>query len=168
MIKGTTIVLYQSTGENIVVIENYIGKDLIETKTSLILKGITVREEKKDVSDVTLYRDKENVIIDQSVEAGTELKEGDEIVLYIPNIYDVYPDFVGEKWSEADIRAFADEYEIVLEIEYKETDTQEPDIVIYQSRSPESRIVKGVTLKVEITKEKASLDPDTENTEGEE
>ncbi|HHT38312.1 MAG TPA: Stk1 family PASTA domain-containing Ser/Thr kinase [Mollicutes bacterium] len=166
--KGTTIVLYQSTGENIVVIENYIGKDLIETKTSLILKGITVREEKKDVSDVTLYRDKENVIIDQSVEAGTELKEGDEIVLYIPNIYDVYPDFVGEKWSEADIRAFADEYEIVLEIEYKETDTQEPDIVIYQSRSPESRIVKGVTLKVEITKEKASLDPDTENTEGEE
>lgn len=165
--KGTTIILYQSTGENTIIIENYIGKDFIEIKTSLILKGITVRQEKKDVDDVTLYRDKESIIIDQSVEPKTVLKEGDEIILYVPNIYDVYPNFVEEKWSEADVRAFALEYEINIDVEYKDTNDKEPDIVIYQSRAPESPIVKGVTLKVEITREIIEEEPNQDEGEDE-
>ncbi|MFA5407587.1 MAG: Stk1 family PASTA domain-containing Ser/Thr kinase, partial [Bacilli bacterium] len=141
--KGTTIKLYQSTGETYIGIENYIGKDFIEVKASLILVGLTVRQEKQDVTDISLYRDKENYIISQSVEAGTKLKEGDEIILYTPNIYEVYPDMVGGQWSLADAQAFADEYEINLEVTYRETAAYDPGIVLSQSRSITDPIVKG-------------------------
>ncbi|MDD4298310.1 MAG: Stk1 family PASTA domain-containing Ser/Thr kinase [Bacilli bacterium] len=153
--KGTVIILYQSTGQSYVEIKNYIGDDFIEVKSALTLKGIIVRREKKDVEDVSLYRDKDNIIIAQSVEAGTKLKEGDEITLYTPNIYDVYPDMVTERWSEEDAKAFAAEYEINLDIRYKETDEYAPGIVIYQSRPAKSPIVKGVTLRIEVSKAKA-------------
>lgn len=156
--KGTMIVLYQSTGESYVEIKNYIGEDFIEIQSALTLKGITVRREKKDVEDVSLYRDKDNIIIAQNVEAGTKLKEGDEIILYTPNIYSVYPDMVTERWAEADANAFALEYEINLDITYKETDDYAPGIVIYQSRPPKSPIVKGITLRLEISKLKVIED----------
>lgn len=150
--KGTTITIYQSTGEDYVEVENYIGKDFIETKSMLTLKGITVRQEKKDVENIEDYLDKESIIIAQNVEVGSKLKEGDEIILYTPNIYDVYPDFVTEKWSVADIQAFADEYGINLEVTYKETDQYDPGIILYQSRAAKTKIVKGVTLKIEVSK----------------
>lgn len=156
--KGTTVTLYESTGQNYVEIENYIGKDFIEVKSALTLKGLTVKQEKKDVNDVSEYRDKENYIIAQNVEAGSKLKEGDEIILYTPDIYDVYPDMVGEKWSLSDAQAFADEYKITLDISYKETDTEDPGVVIYQSRSANTKIVTGVTLKIEVSKAKTVED----------
>jgi serine/threonine-protein kinase len=161
--KGTTITLYQSTGQNYIEIENYIGKDFIETKSALTLKGLKVTQDKREVDDVSKYRDKENYIIAQSTEAGSKLKEGDEIILYTPDIYDVYPDFVGDKWTIEDTQAFADQYEINLDIaEYKETDEVEPGIVIYQSRAANTRIVKGVSLTVHVSKEKQVIsDGDT-------
>ena len=150
--KGTTVTLYQSTGQNYVEIENYIGDDFIEVKTSLMLKGLIVRQEKKDVNEVSLYRDKENSIIAQNVEAGSKLKEGDEIILYTPNIYEVYPDMVKEKWSVPEAQTFVDEYEINLEITYRETDEYDAGIILYQSRTANSKIVNGVTLKIEVSK----------------
>jgi serine/threonine-protein kinase len=150
--KGTTITLYQSTGQTFVEIENYIGKDFIDTKSSLTLKGLIVRQEKKEVPNVNEYRDKENYIIGQNVEAGTKLKAGDEIILYTPNIYDAYPDFVADKWSVEDIQAFAKQYEINLEVLYVETDQYVPNVVMSQSRAAGIPIVKGVTLKIEVSK----------------
>ena len=160
--KGTIVTLYQSTGINYVELENYIGKDFIEIKSALTLKGIIVKREKKEIDDVSLYRDREDVIIGQSIEAGTKVKKGDEIILYTPDIYDVYPDMVGEKWSITDAQAFADEYEIKLEITYKETDLYKADIVLYQSRPANSKIVNGVTLKIEVSKEKVIEEPEEE------
>jgi serine/threonine-protein kinase len=150
--KGTTITIYQSTGQTFVEIENYIGKDFIDTKSSLTLKGLIVRQEKKEVPNVNEYRDKENYIIGQNVEAGTKLKAGDEIILYTPNIYDAYPDFVADKWSVEDIQAFAKQYEINLEVLYVETDQYVPNVVMSQSRAAGIPIVKGVTLKIEVSK----------------
>jgi serine/threonine-protein kinase len=164
--KGTTIILYQSIGQNYIEIENYIGKDFIETKSALTLLGLKVIQEKKDVDDVNEYRDKENYIIGQSTEAGSKLKEGDDIILYTPNIYDVYPDFVGEKWTLSDTQAFADQYGINLDITYKETNEYEPDIVIYQSRAANTKIVTGVSLKVEVSKATQVTEEDTQAADG--
>ncbi len=151
--KGTLITLFESLGPNYIEIEDYTGQDLIITKTALILKGLNIREEKKDVDDVQKYRGKENIIIGQSVEKGTKLREGDQLILYIPNIYDVYPDMVEEKWTLNDVEIFAEEYEIILDIDYKITNTIPPSRVISQNRSAGSRIVTGVTLRVVISKE---------------
>ncbi|MDD2203152.1 MAG: Stk1 family PASTA domain-containing Ser/Thr kinase [Bacilli bacterium] len=152
--KGTTVTLYQSTGENLIEIENYIGKDYIEVKSALTLKGIKVIQEKKDVDDISLYRDKENIIIAQNIDSGSKLKDGDEIILYTPNIYEVYPDMVGEKWTVADAQVFADEYGFNLDVTYKETDAVSPGIIIYQSRPANSKIVTGFTLKIDVSKAK--------------
>lgn len=161
--KGTVVTLYQSTGVNFVEIENYIGDDFFEVKAALTLKGIDVRREKKEVDDISLYRDKEDSIIAQNVAAGSKLKDGDEIILYTPDIYEIYPDMVNEGWSLSDAEAFAEEYGVILDVTYKETSEHEPGLVIYQSRPADSKIVKGVTLKIEISKEVADepLDPST-------
>lgn len=164
--KGTIITLYKSTGIDYIEIENYIGKDFIEIKSALTLKGIVVKEEKKDIDDVKLYRDKEDIIIAQSVISGSKLKSGDQIILYTPNIYDVYPDMVNEGWTLKEAQTFADQYEITLEIVYRETNEYNKDIVIYQSRAAESKIVKGTTLKIEVSREKPlEEDPANEETD---
>lgn len=164
--KGTTITLYQSTGEDYVEVEDYTGKDYTEVKTELSLKGIDVTQEKKSVDDISKYRDKQNIIIGQNVEPGSKLKDGDEIILYIPDIYDVYPDMVGEKWSLSDAQAFADQYKINLEVTYRETDTYDPGIVLYQSRPADSKIVTGVTLRVEISKAPVKTDTPSDTQTG--
>jgi serine/threonine-protein kinase len=163
--KGTTIILYQSTGIDYIKIENYIGKDIIEIKSSLTLLGLKVTQEKKEVDDVEAYRDKENSIIAQSAEAGSKLKSGDAIILYTPDIYDVYPDLVTEKWTLTDAQAFANEYGITLEVTEEERDDIDPGIVIYQSRPAKSKIISGVTLKIRVSKEKV-VDDTTEPTSG--
>lgn len=150
--KGTTITLFESIGSGYIEIEDYVGKDYIEVKTSLLIKGLDVKEEKKDIDNVQLYIGKENLIIEQSVESGTKLLKGDELILYIPNVYDVYPDMVGEEWTLSDVTIFAEQYELKLNVEYSVTDEKAPFLVISQSRSPNSKIVSGAILKVVITK----------------
>lgn len=151
--KGTMIILYQSTGQNYLIVENYIGKDYNEIKAVLNLAGITVKREKKDVPDAEIeqYRDKEDLIIEQDIKAGAKLKEGDEITLYTPNIYDVYPDMEGEGWTESDAKAFADKYGITLNITYVPTNEYAPGLVINQSRPADSKIVAGVTLRIDVS-----------------
>ena len=151
--KGTIITLFESIGTNYIIIEDYTGKDYIEVKTTLILKGLNVIEEKMDVDDVSLYIGKENIIIGQSIEAGEKLQKGDELILYLPNVYDVYPNMVEEEWTLSDVEIFAEEYQLELTIEYQISEEVPPLRVISQSRSPGSKIISGATLKVVITKE---------------
>ncbi len=149
--EGTIITLYQSTGINYIEIEDYIGEDYDEVRTLLLLKGIEVQKSKKEVDDVNSYRDNPNIIIDQSVESGTKLEEGDEIILYLPNVYDVYPDMVTEEWTLNDVELFAEEYGLNLTIEYEETDEYVEGIVISQNRSADTKIISGASFKVIIS-----------------
>lgn len=157
--EGTEITLYKSTGIKTYKIGDYIGKDYVDVKTELELNGIEVTIEKKDVEDVLKYKDKTTLIIEQSIAANTELKNGDGITLYIPNVYDTYPDMVTEKWNKNDVELFASEYKLNLTIEYYETDQYTPDQVISQSRSYGSKIVSGASFTVTISK--AALDTTT-------
>jgi eukaryotic-like serine/threonine-protein kinase len=157
--KGTIITIYESIGSTYVEIEDYIGQDYITIKAALLLKGLEVREVKKEVDDVKAYRGKENLIIDQSVEVGSKLRIGDEIILYIPNIYDVYPDMVKEEWTLNDVEIFVGEYDLLLNIEYRETLEIPPLRVISQNRSPDSKIVAGASLRVVIAIAPVEDDP---------
>lgn len=154
--EGTVITLYKSNGVQVYKIENYVGKDYVDIKTTLELKGIEVVIEKKDVEDVLKYKDKRNIIIEQSVSPDTELKMGDSITLYLPNVFDTYPDMVLEKWNQKDVELFANEYGLSLSIQYQETDQYNPDVVVSQSRSYGSKIVTGASFSVTISKAKSA------------
>lgn len=149
--KGTTIIIYESLGENVYEMEDFTGENYIEIQAILEnVHGLKVNIEKKDVDDVSKYTEQE--IIGQDKEVGNKLAEGDEVTLYIPNIVDGYPDFVEDGWSEEEVQDFCDQYGVTLKINYEETLQYTEGMVISQSRTPDSPIVKGATLKITVAK----------------
>ncbi len=151
--KGTSITLYESLGANVYEIEDYTKSNYIEIKTLLEnVHGLKVTIEKKDVDNTNTEYD-EQEIIDQSLVSGTKVSDGDEIILYIPNIVEGYPNMVEDGWTEDDVKAFCDKNSITLTTDYQETSQYTAGMVISQSRSPKTPIVKGATLKVVIAKE---------------
>ena len=64
--KGDTITIVESSGGDYTYLEDYTNKNYTEVKAKLELAGINVLIEKKDVEDKEKYKDKENIIIDQS------------------------------------------------------------------------------------------------------
>ncbi len=155
--KGNTITIYKSLGEAGIVIEDYVGKNYYEIKALLETQGIYVLTEKKTVEDVTKY--KENIIIEQKPEIGTKLVEGDTVTLYLPDIITEYPDFVSEKWSIADVEAFAKEYKVNLTTDYKEDSSYPEGTIISQSRAPKSRVMVGASLKIVVATAPVVEDP---------
>ena len=158
--KGSTVVIVESVGTEAVELEDYAGKNYMEVKVKLELLGLIVKVEKDSVENVEEYEGKEDLIIRQEPAFDPEssekvkLKKGDTVTIFIPDVVDTYPDMVGEGWKLEEVEAFAKEYGITLDVENVETDEHEPGIVIYQSRGIGDRIIKGITLRVKISKEK--------------
>ncbi len=151
-VKETTeITLIQSSGTKYYMMEEFVGKNYIEIKTLLEnVNGLHVLVEKKDVEKKEDYKDKADIIIEQTPAKDTKLVKGDTVTLYIPNIVSEYPDMVSEGWTLSDTQAFATEYNINLEIEYRETTEYAEGLVLSQSRAAKSKIVQGTTLKVVV------------------
>ena len=153
--EGSTITIVESTGKEFLVLEDYTGKNYYEIKAKLELKGITVEMKTKTVENASEYKDKEDLIIDQEpklVEGEeTKLYANDRVILYIPEV-DVYPDMVKEGWTLSDVQDLAKEYNLTLDITYKETDTVDENTVLSQGRAPGDPIYEGYTLKVTISK----------------
>ena len=164
--KGDTITIIESIGGNYIYLEDYIGKNYTEVKAKLELLKVNVLIEKKDVEDKEKYKDKENIIIDQSPkytegEEKTVIEAGDTITLYIPNIVDEYPDMVSEGWRLSDFLAFADEYQITYVIQDKlgniipsdKYDAYKDSVIQDQSRKSGDRILTNVTQKITLNAE---------------
>lgn len=160
--KGTVVTIVESIGGEYYTVEDLTGKNYVEIKAKLELMGINVLVEKKDVDNPDDYKGKENQIIDQTPKYNKDeelkLEKGDTMTLYIPNIVDVYPDMVAEKWTLEDAQAFADEYGLTLDITEEESE-EEPGTIIAQGRPAGDTIIKGITLKVTVAKEKSKEDP---------
>ncbi len=165
--KGDTITIIESSGGSFNYLEDYSGKNYNEVKAKLELLKITVQIEKKDVEDKEKYKGKEDIIIDQKPKYDEkndkqEIKEGDIITLYIPNIVDEYPDMVSEGWSLSDAIAFAKEYKlnisvtdkndtIIEENNYK--DFSNATIIEQTGRLVGDPIIEGMTFKVKVNAE---------------
>ena len=150
---GTVVTIYKSTGEEVYEIEDYTGKNYIEVQTILERNyGLNVTVEKKEPTDSDKEYD-EQEIIGQSLAAGSEVKKGDSIILYIPDIVDKFPDMNAEGWSIEDVEAFCDKYNLVLEKKYQASTKDAPGKIIDQSRAPGSPIYEGRTLTVTIATE---------------
>ena len=148
--KGSVITLVISSGEEGWVLENYVGQNYYEVKGKLEANGIKVTIEKKEIEDKSI---KENTIIEQSPTVGTKVTDKDTVKLIVPDVITNYPDFVSEGWKLDDIRTFCDDYGINLEVVEKESETEAAGTVIGQSRSANSKVVSGVTLRITVAKE---------------
>ena len=156
--KGKTITLYESTGKETYTVENYVGKNYIEVQTLLEnVYKLTVKVEKKET---TLTADmNEQQIISQDPKVGTEVKEGDLVTLYIPDVADQYPDFKDEEYTLEEVKEFANKYSLVLTVNYEETDEYKEGTIIKQSRT--GKVVIGATLKVTVAKKPAKTNTDS-------
>lgn len=164
---GTKVTIYKSGGEETFEIEDYTGKNYIEVQTILKTQyGLNVKVEKKEPADNTKEYD-EQEIIGQSLAAGSEVKEGDEIILYIPDVVDKFPDMNAEGWSLSDAEAFCKKYGIIIKVNEVETDKYTEGKIISQSRAAGSPIARGTTLTVEVAK-KPTQKPTPPSTDGEE
>ena len=165
--KGSTITLYESTGENNCIVEDYTGKNYIQIKTRLEDKyKLKVTVDYKDVESDKEYDEQE--IVDQSVKAGEVLEEGAEITLYIPNAVDEYPDMVKEGWSIDDVNKFCEKYGLNCEIQEVETTEYSEGTIYYQSREPKTPIVKTTyryDLLIKVAKKPVIDTPTVDKTE---
>lgn len=149
---GTKVTIYKSVGEEVYVLEDYTGKNYIEVETLLeSMYKLEVEVEKKEPADNTKDYDEQEVI-GQSLAAGSEVKEGDKIILYIPDITDEFPNMNELGWSLADAEAFCTKYGIIIKVKYVETDKYTEGKIISQSRAAGSPVARGTTLTVEIAK----------------
>lgn len=151
--KGSTIVIYYSSGSKKTEIEDYTGQNVYEVKAKLELLGIKVTIEEKEVSNSTDYKDKEQLIIDQSVEEGEKLSSGENIILYIPKILSTYPDMVTEGWTLERATDFCEEYGLTIKVTYKETAEVEENLILAQDPKPGEEVFENETVKVVVSKE---------------
>mgnify|MGYP003304460861 CR=1 FL=1 len=158
---GTKIKIYKSIGEEVYEISDYTGENYIEVQTILETKyGLVVTIEKKEPTDNSKDYD-EQEIIGQSLASGSEVKKGDAITLYIPDITDEFPDMNAEGWSLEDAEAFCKKYGLIIKVVEVETDKYEAGKIISQSRAVGSPIARGTTVTVEVAKKPAVKKPST-------
>ena len=150
--EGSVITLYVSIGEGGYILEDLTGKNYIEEKAILEkMYNLYVEIKEDEIEDINKYE--KGVIISTEPAAGTLLKEGDTIVLHIPDSSILYPDFSSGEYSLKDIETFAEKYSLELLIEYNETSEFEPGTIYKQSREAGSVVTEGATLKIYIASE---------------
>ena len=165
--EGTEIILYVSLGDITVEIEDYTGENYNEVKGRLEALNLQVIIERRDLEEGEDPNDyEEGIIIDQSVEPGERLSEGDRITLYIPNLTNQYPNFVEDEYSVAEVEEFAEDYGINLTINYEETTEYEPGTIIRQSRAAGNPVVRGAKLTITVAAEPGGVEDEPSGSEG--
>lgn len=118
--KGSIIVIIESSGLADVVLQDYTNQNAESIKEKLEALGLNVTIEKLEVSSPKDYIGKTTVVIDQSPkydESGeVVLESGDEITLYVPDIYEDYPDMVSNGWTLAKAEEFATQYGLKMNV----------------------------------------------------
>ena len=147
---GSTITIYESSGEGTITLEDYTGQNYLEVKAILEkVNKLFVVIEKQEVDDTTKYTDGQ--IIKQSPAVGTKVKVGDTVTLYIPDLTESYPDFTTGNYTLTDIQAFCDKYGVTLKEEYVEKSDVAAGTIISQNRVAGSQVVSGMTLTITIS-----------------
>ncbi len=169
--ERTVVTIYKSSGEETFELEDYTGKNYIEVKTILETKyQLKITIEKREIADTSKEYD-EQEIIGQSLAAGSEVKPGDSLILYIPNIVDSFPNMVEEGWNLQDAQAFCDKYGLKIKIKYQETEQYPEGSILEQSRAAGSPIVKNqefvvtVASKPKETEKPENKDPNKDQTQ---
>ena len=148
--EGSEITLIVSTGSEKIEIEDYTGENFEKVKAKLEEAGIMVLTDEKDVSKDD--NPEEGAILDQDVEPGTKLGEGDTITLTIPNIYVSYPNFTDGTYTKDDVQKFCDENGLTLNVTEVQDLQSEDGAIVYQNMAAGSKVSKGANLRIKVVK----------------
>lgn len=164
--EGTeiTIIIAKESGK--ISIEDYTGENYKTVKANLENEGLNVLVETEKIEKDKQDSYKEDTVVNQSVEKGTKLEEGDTIVIYYAVFVVEYPDFVNDSWDVDSIQSFCDKNDVTLKIEYEDKDEYPEGTVIDQNRTNE--VIGGQTLTITVTtksEEMVTPSEDAENTE---
>ena len=158
--EGSEISLIVSSGSEKIEIDDYTGEDFDKVKEELEDAGIRVLSDFKDVS--ASENVEENTILEQDVEPGTKLGDGDTITFVIPNIYVSYPNFTDGTYTREDVQKFCDENGLTLNVTEVEDQTKSDGAVIYQNMAAGSKVSKGANLRIKVVKNPVQTTPETE------
>lgn len=121
--KGSIIVIVESSGIEDVILEDYTNQKAETLEDKLTKLGLDVKVEKKEVDSPKDYIGKTGIVIDQNPkfnpDEDTKLEAGTEIILYIPDIYEDYPDMASETWTVAKAEEFATDYGLIMNVKDK-------------------------------------------------
>ena len=145
--EGATITLIVSKGKNGYIIENYIGQNYHTVKATLEANGLVV--ELKDEEHTVEDGIDPNFVIAQDIEAGVELKDGETIILTIPKIVTIYPDFTVDYTIET-VRSFCKKNNITLQESTIETSDRKDKSIISQTIQAGTVVGENDTLKVVV------------------
>lgn len=159
--EGSEVTLIVSTGSEKIEIEDYTGKDFEKVKAELEEAGIRVLSDPKDVSKDENV--KEGTILEQDVEPGVKLGDGDTITFTVPNIYVSYPNFTDGTYTEADVKKFCDENGITLNVTYVEDANSADGAVVYQNMAAGSKVSKDANLRIKVV-QNTETDTETRDT----
>lgn len=162
--KGSIIIIVESTGTEDVVLQDYINQNAITLKEKLESSGLKVKIEKKELEDASDYVGKMDIVIDQSPMFNEEeeitLKEGDEVILYVPDIIEDYPDMVEEEWILSQVEEFANKYGLSLIVKDSKgniiTDYSNYLGTLVASQNRKGKIASGVAFTVTIAEDLSS------------
>ena len=160
--KGTLVTLTVSSGIDGIEIEDYKDKNIEEIKPSLEASGINVIVNYEEHSKEDEVED--GIIVSQDKEAGTILKKGHTIIFKVVKIITTYPDFVKEDYSVDGVRKFCEDNGISLNITYKETNEKAEGTILSQSRTAGTKVMSGVTLRIEVAKKVTIVEPPKDDT----
>ena len=158
--EGSEISLIVSSGSEKIEIDDYTDEDFDKVKEELEDAGIRVLSDFKDVS--ASEHVEENTILEQDVEPGTKLGDGDTITFVIPNIYVSYPNFTDGTYTREDVQKFCDENGLTLNVTEVEDQTKSDGAVIYQNMAAGSKVSKGANLRIKVVKNPVQTTPETE------
>lgn len=156
--EGTIITLIVSKGREGFELEDYKGQKFEEIETQLKGKGIIVLSETTEITEETDTL-KDGIITEQSISAGTFLKNGDSITLTYNKLVEGYPDFTDGSWNKDSIDEFCKKNNVYLTLKEKEDATKEPGTVLSQSREAKSKIIPNASLTIEISKKPKEEEP---------
>ena len=147
--KGAEITLYISVGENAYIVEeSLIGQNYRDYKSYLEKTYdlyVIVTKEEDETNKVEA-----DTIMRTEPAAGTKLKKGDTLTLYIPSLDTNYPDFTKNEMSLTKIKEWCDKYGVKLDIEYVETSDHPAGTIYEQNIKAGDAVISGQTLKIKI------------------
>lgn len=161
--KESKVTIYVSVGTASYILEDYKGQNYIEVKTKLEMAGLKVTED--PVPTASSDDLDPQAILDQEPKAGTKVQPGDTITLRIPEVYDVYPDFVAEGWTVDEVQAFCDQYGVVLRKKEQYDSSSPAGTILECDRGKDEPINKGAILTITIAADRNEPQPPSETDE---
>lgn len=145
--KGASVTIYVSTGENAYILEDITGEDST-VQRALLEKMYNLYVKIEKIEDNGSHKSGE--IIKTEPAAGAKLVEGDTLILYVPDMTTIYPDFTSGDYTLKQISEWCEKYGVTLNTSYVETDEYKVGTIFEQSQKAGENVMSGQTLVIKI------------------